>query len=114
MNLSVTPEVLKNIFEGQSEAQSLERPGCFLFNRVSTKQDAQETSLEQQEHDSFQYAQRQGLHVVFNFRVQETASKEEERHAFNQLIQILKSDLINVKHVVFKSADRSSRNRFDR
>ena len=87
---------------------------CFLFNRVSTKMHEQETSLEQQERDSFAYAKRNNLHVAYNFRVQETASKEEERHVFNQMITLLKSELINVKHVVFKSADRSSRNRFDK
>ena len=98
----------------QSEAQKYKIPACFLFNRVSTTMAEQETSLEQQEHDSYAYAKRRGLQVVYNFRVQETGSKEEERHVFNQMITLLKSDLIDVKHVIFKSADRSSRNRHDK
>ena len=86
----ISAELLQQIVLEQARAEALEKSACFLFNRVSTKMDSQETSLDQQEHDSFSYAQKQGLHVVYNFRVQETASKEEERHVFNQMISLLK------------------------
>ena len=57
-------------------------PGCFLLNRVSTNKVEQDASLQQQEHDSYAYAALKGFHVVHNFRVQETASKDESRHVF--------------------------------
>ena len=110
----MNPELLQEIFKEQAKARQLQKPACFLFNRVSTKKDEQETSLEQQEHDSFAYAAKKGFHVVYNFRVQETASKEEERHAFMAVVSLLKSELVEVSHLVFKSADRSSRNRADK
>jgi DNA invertase Pin-like site-specific DNA recombinase len=110
----MSPQLLQTIITAQSEAAELNKPTCFLFNRVSTKMEEQETSLDQQEEQSFAYAKRKGLHVAYNFRVQETGSKEDERHVFNQMITLLKSDLIDVEHVIFKSADRSSRNRFDK
>ncbi|MDH5665814.1 MAG: recombinase family protein, partial [Nitrosopumilus sp.] len=110
----IKPELLQQIVAVQTEAREQGRAGCFLFNRVSTKMTEQETSLEQQEHNSYEYAKRMGLYVVYNFRVQETASKEEERHVFNLMLTLLKSELIDVEHVVFKSADRSSRNRHDK
>lgn len=112
--MGVSPALLQTIIKEQGLARSRGLTGCFLFNRVSTKMSEQETSLEQQEHDSDAYARRKGLHVVYNFRVQETASKEEHRHTFNQMISLLRSDLIDVKHVIFKSADRLSRNRHDK
>lgn len=112
--MGVSPALLQTIIKEQGVARSRGLTGCFLFNRVSTRMSEQETSLDQQEHDSDAYATRNGLHVVYNFRVQETASKEEHRHAFNEMISLLRSDLINVKHVIFKSADRLSRNRHDK
>ena len=110
---SFDPVLLQKIMKGLTEARAAAKPGCFLFNRVSTKMEEQETSLEQQELDSKKYVEGKGFHVVHNFRVQETASKEDKRHVFNSMVEILKSDLIDVKHVVFKSADRSLRNRRD-
>ena len=89
----INSDLLQQIVKEQDRARALEKPTCFLFNRVSTKLDTQETSLDQQEHDSYAYADKKGLHVACNFRVQETASKEEERHVFNQMIALLRSHL---------------------
>lgn len=81
---------------------------------MSTKLVEQETSLDQQEYDSVAFAEKMGYHVVHKFRVQETASKASKRVVFNQMVNLLRSETVPVRIVIFKSPDRSSRNKLDK
>ena len=88
-------------------SQELGRPPAFAYDRVSTLEQADGLSLEYQSQGASKYAREKELHVVYYFTVAESASKE-GRRVFNEMIDLaLRYD---VKHLIFKSTDRMSRN----
>ena len=103
---AVTEKYLR-ITQGIKMSQELARPPSFAYDRVSTLEQADGLSLEYQSQGAAKYARENDFHVVYYFTVAESASKE-GRRVFNEMIDLaLRFD---VKHLIFKSTDRMSRN----
>ncbi len=106
-DMYLSTEVYQKIISGMKIALSLERPPAFAYDRVSTMDQAEGLSLEYQSQGASKYAIDHKIHIIHYFTVVESASKE-GRRVFNEMIDAALK--FGVKHLVFKSTDRMSRN----
>lgn len=84
------------------------------FARVSTdKQEQHGFSLQEQEDCSKSYASTKGISIVREWKVAETAWVKKERKVFNAVVLYAKKHP-EVKHVLFDTVDRMTRNDFDK
>lgn len=83
---------------------------AILWARVSTKEQAEEGySLDAQIKLLREYAQKNGLKIVKEFIVPESASGRQERKKFQEMLDYLESHP-NIKHVICEKVDRITRN----
>ncbi len=86
---------------------------ALLYVRVSSKEQEKEGySLDAQEKLAFDYAQRNNLKIIKNWKVSESAWRK-ERKEFNKMINYAKNHP-KVKHIIFDVIDRMTRNDFDK
>lgn len=82
--------------------------------RVSSREQEREGfSLEVQESALAAYAQRTGGEIVKLFRLAETASKQESRKSFRELLAYARDNAAELDGVLFYKVDRAARNLFD-
>lgn len=82
--------------------------------RVSSREQEREGfSLDVQEDAFYQYAERENGEIVKLFRIAETASKKEERTAFNELLGFARQNVGKLDGILFYKVDRAARNLFD-
>ncbi|MBN1495496.1 MAG: recombinase family protein [Spirochaetes bacterium] len=106
-NIKHSIELFHSIEQGLEMSRELSLPSAFAYDRVSTNEQADGLNLEYQSQGAAKYAQDHNLHIVHYFTIAESASKE-GRRVFNEMIDMaLRFD---VKHLIFKSTDRMSRN----
>ncbi len=106
-NIKHSIELFLAIEKGLEMSRGLSLPPAFAYDRVSTAEQADGLSLEYQSQGAAKYAQEHDLHIAHYFTIAESASKE-GRRVFNEMIDMaLRFD---VKHLIFKSTDRMSRN----
>ena len=77
------------------------------FYRVSSRSQEDKFSLVSQKKQGSEYAKRQGLRVINTWSEVESASKEERRTKFFEMIDHIKAH--NIKHVIFDKVDRAVR-----
>lgn len=83
---------------------------AILWARVSTKEQAEEGySLDSQVKMLRDYAQKEGLKIIREFVVPESASGKQERKKFQEMLEYLKNHK-NIKHVICEKVDRMTRN----
>ncbi len=87
------------------------RRKAVLYVRVSSKEQEDGYSLDAQEREGVRYAAQKGFEIVRQWRVSESAWKE-EREAFNEMIAYVKTQP-DVQVVIFDSVDRMTRNLSD-
>lgn len=81
-----------------------------LFARVSTREQAEEGySLDAQIRLLKDYADKSGYFIVKQFIVPETATTNQERKIFNNLLSYLQKD-VSIKVLLWEKVDRSARN----
>ena len=78
-----------------------------VFNRVSSGEQGEGFSLEAQADLAVEYAARKNLHVVKTWCEEESASKENQRYRFFEMLEFVRQN--NIKHVVFEKVDRALR-----
>jgi DNA invertase Pin-like site-specific DNA recombinase len=83
---------------------------ALAYDRISDDQQAGGGSLGYQEAAATRYAAERGLHIVRFYTVIESARKE-GRRAFNQMLD--DAQTYGVRHLLYKSTDRMSRNYSD-
>ncbi len=82
--------------------------------RVSSREQEREGfSLDVQEDALRGYAQRVGGEIVRFFRIAETASKNDERKTFKELLAYAKANSHRLDGLLFYKVDRAARNLFD-
>ncbi len=82
--------------------------------RVSSREQEREGfSLDVQEDALRAYAQRVGGEIVRFFRIAETASKNDERKTFKELLAYAKANSHRLDGLLFYKVDRAARNLFD-
>jgi DNA invertase Pin-like site-specific DNA recombinase len=82
--------------------------------RVSSREQEREGfSLDVQEDALRQYAERHNGEIVRLFRIAETASKQDERSAFKELMAFAKKNAHKLDGLLFYKVDRAARNLFD-
>jgi site-specific DNA recombinase len=82
--------------------------------RVSSREQEREGfSLDVQEDALRAYAQRVGGEIVRFFRIAETASKNDERKTFKELLAYAKTNSHRLDGLLFYKVDRAARNLFD-
>lgn len=85
-----------------------------IYFRVSSKEQEEEGySLDAQEKLGNEYAARRNLEVIKSWKVSESAWKGNKRNAFGQMIEFVKTHP-EIKHVIFDTIDRMTRNDFDK
>lgn len=77
------------------------------FDRVSSKDQRDGYSLEAQNELGGKYAKERGLKIVRAWSVHESASKEDDRKHFFEMIEFVKTN--NIKDVIFDKVDRACR-----
>ena len=77
------------------------------FDRVSSKDQRDGFSLDAQGHGGEKYALDKCLRIVKSWSVDESASKENERRYFFEMVEFIKAN--NIKHVIFDKVDRACR-----
>lgn len=78
-----------------------------IFDRVSSEDQRDGYSLDAQRSAGLAYAQRFGLQIVRPWSVRESASKEEDRKEFFDMIEFVKQNKIEA--VIFDKVDRACR-----
>lgn len=82
--------------------------------RVSSREQEREGfSLDVQEDALKRYAERHGGEIVRLFRIAETASKQDERQTFKELLAYAKEHASELHGLLFYKVDRAARNLFD-
>ena len=82
--------------------------------RVSSREQQREGfSLDIQEDALRRYAERMGGTIVKLFRIAETATKQDERRAFKELLAYAKKHAEELTGLLFYKVDRAARNLFD-
>lgn len=82
--------------------------------RVSSREQEREGfSLDVQEDALKAFAARNGGTIVKLFRIAETASKNDERHAFKELLVYAQENAATLDGILFYKVDRAARNLFD-
>jgi len=82
--------------------------------RVSSREQEREGfSLDVQEDALRHYAERNGGTIVKLFRIAETATKQDERRAFKELLTYAKKHAGELSAILFYKVDRAARNLFD-
>lgn len=82
--------------------------------RVSSREQEREGfSLEVQEAALKGFAERAGGEIAKFYRLAETASKQEERKAFRELLAYVRDHAADLNGVLFYKVDRAARNLFD-
>jgi len=82
--------------------------------RVSSREQEREGfSLDVQVDALRQYADRHNGEIVRLFRIAETASKQDERSAFKELMAFAKKNAHKLDGLIFYKVDRAARNLFD-
>ncbi|MGA2034165.1 MAG: recombinase family protein, partial [Thermoguttaceae bacterium] len=82
--------------------------------RVSSREQQREGfSLDIQEDALRRYAERMGGIIVKLFRIAETATKQDERKAFKELLAYAKKHAEELTGLLFYKVDRAARNLFD-
>lgn len=82
--------------------------------RVSSREQEREGfSLDVQEDALKRYAERQGGEIVKFFRIAESASKQDERKTFKELLAYAKEHAGKLDGLLFYKVDRAARNLFD-
>ncbi|MEZ6134082.1 MAG: recombinase family protein [Pirellulaceae bacterium] len=82
--------------------------------RVSSREQEREGfSLDVQVDALRQYAERHNGEIVRLFRIAETASKQDERSAFKELMAFAKKNAHKLDGLIFYKVDRAARNLFD-
>jgi DNA invertase Pin-like site-specific DNA recombinase len=90
--------------------QKAERDGketAFLFDRISSTRQDDGISLDYQSESGNNYAEKNGLFVVQNFTLIESAYKEKRKY-FDLILSLVAKH--GIKHLIFKNPDRLSRN----
>ena len=83
---------------------------AILWARVSTKEQAEEGySLDAQIKLLRDYSQKNGLKIVKEFIVPESASGRQERKKFKEMLEYLENHP-KVKHLICEKVDRITRN----
>ena len=81
------------------------------YLRVSTKEQEDEGySLENQELSATEYAQKQNLKIVKTWKCSESGWIKKERKYFEEMISYVLNKRNNIKHIIFYSPDRMTRN----
>lgn len=106
-NIKHSIELFNAIEKGLEKSRELSLPPAFAYDRVSTAEQADGLSLEYQSQGAAKYAKEHDLHIAHYFTIAESASKE-GRRVFNEMIDMALR--FEVKHLIFKSTDRMSRN----
>ena len=84
------------------------------YLRVSTKEQEDEGySLENQELSATEYAEKQNLKIVKTWKCSESGWIKKERKYFEEMISYVLNKRNNIKHIIFYSSDRASRNMSD-
>ncbi len=79
--------------------------------RVSSREQEREGfSLDVQEKAFTRFAKKQGGQIVRLFRIAETASKQEERSTFQEMVAIAKKHAKEIDGLLFYKVDRAARN----
>ena len=107
MSTFIGTDAYKNIIAGLKKALKEGKTPAFSYDRVSTVEQMAGMSLTYQSEGAARYAEEKDLCVVYYFTIAESASKE-GRRVFNTMIDIALK--YNVRHLIFKSTDRMSRN----
>jgi len=82
--------------------------------RVSSREQEREGfSLEVQVEALNRYVERQGGEIVKLYRIAETASKDEERKTFKDLMAYAREHAAGLSGLLFCKVDRAARNLFD-
>ena len=100
-------EEYRIIVENLKKAREEGKTPAFSYDRVSTLEQVDGMSLQYQSTGAAAYSGDRDLFVVYYFTVAESASKE-GRRVFNTMIDL--GLRLEVKHLIFKSTDRMSRN----
>lgn len=93
------------------KAIELKRLPALSFDRVSSHGQKDGFSLDNQSQSATSYAERSGLHIVQSFHVVESSWRTQKRKVFKAMIATAQE--YGVKHLIFKSIDRMSRNFHD-
>ncbi len=81
---------------------------CIIVARVSSReQDEIGYSLPSQLKLLIEYADRQGFIIKHKFDISETASKQEQRKKFNQMLKLAVQDKVDI--IIFEKVDRVTR-----
>lgn len=78
-----------------------------IWNRVSTREQEQGYSLEQQEKLNSEYAKRLGFTEIRSFSISESASKTEQRKKFEEMLRYVSKHQIN--DIISEKVDRFTR-----
>lgn len=78
-----------------------------IFDRVSSEDQRDGYSLNAQRANALLYAERNKLHVVKDWSINESASKENDRIVFGEMIEYVKTN--QVAAVIFDKVDRACR-----
>jgi site-specific DNA recombinase len=96
---------------GIMEAHKEGKTPALCYDRVSTAGQAGDGfSLEYQEQYAKLYSESNGLYIVYNFNVTESAWKKDRKHF---RIMFDKAKQYGIKNIIFKNTDRMSRNHHD-
>lgn len=93
----------KNIQKAEREGKET----AFLFDRISSTRQDDGVSLDYQSESGNNYAEKNGLFVVQNFTLIESAYKEKRKY-FDLILSLVAKH--GIKHLIFKNPDRLSRN----
>ena len=98
--------IIRKVVEGKATGRSL----AFSYDRISDENQSEGLSLSFQSAGAIKYAQDKDLFLVHAFTIIESASKQ-GRKIFNLMIDLALH--FGIKNLIFKNADRMSRNYFD-
>ncbi len=109
-NLIHHEEIMKSIHESKEKGIPHDKL-ALAYARVSTKHNEQQNSKENQVEECKEYAEKQGLYIIYIFECAESA-KAQGRKVFNTLIEnALKYE---IKHLILKDTSRLTRNLSDK
>ncbi len=80
---------------------------AIAFSRVSSDEQGDGFSLEAQSELAFKYAKLKRLKIVKNWEERESASKEDLRKAFDEMLDYISKN--NIQHAIFDKIDRAVR-----
>ena len=89
-----------------------QKTDAVILARVSSKsQEDEGYSLDSQVKLLTSYCETKGLHIVKTFKIAETASKEQSRKTFHELLEYI--EVNNTGHLIVEKTDRLTRNMRD-